>query len=617
MNLGNVKRYQPISVFPGLIAGGVIAAVWEFVWLYRTHWWDSGNTWIDLFRIGAIALIGIAWAAIPILGILLTGLFILNSFQAGAIHSRRQHSELWHALWKRRRIIQAGAVGVFLVITAAMILFFSHRFHDAGMIAWSLFILIGTLMWITVGFILIVETGRRPGRSFLLPGGILLIAVLINLRWLSFVVDLPAVAVAAGWAALSMAGVRMHAGIPFDHRTRIWMIVVPMMIACICFPCLLAWERAGIPMIRSHTTLIKYPVRAILASGLLSALPIPPAPPPTAKSRPTPVSPDRFDHEQWNHENRQDYAYRPRPSTTEIGDPTRWNVILLTIDSLRADHVSCYGYAEETTPHIDQLARAGVLFERHYTQGGDSIFSLNSIMSGVLPWRKRNHADPMFGALVSQAGIATAYVGYDDVLKGGAFRDGFDRMELLEGTREDIWRSTTSEHIVDRMIAVINSMKDHRFFLYSHLLDPHADYVNTIDTHRFASSAHARYDGEIAFTDRHIGRLVEFLRRENLFMRTVIIITADHGEAFGEHGNLWHGRYLYDESVRTPLIMTLPGLSNRRVAIPVGPVNIAPTILDFWGIPIPCGMDGHSLLPLIYSGDVRGLPKVKMVIPNE
>ena len=147
-------------------------------------------------------------------------------------------------------------------------------------------------------------------------------------------------------------------------------------------------------------------------------------------------------------------------------------------------------------------------------------------------------------------------------------------------------------------------------------MDPHADYVVNSETSRFDGSPYREYDGEIAFTDLHLGRLFRYLRDEGLLAKTLIIITADHGEAFGEHGNYWHGRYLYEESVHIPLLIHVPGISGRRISFPIGVVHLAPTILDIQHLPEKAKMDGISLLPLILQNDPLNLGPVEMMILN-
>ena len=125
-------------------------------------------------------------------------------------------------------------------------------------------------------------------------------------------------------------------------------------------------------------------------------------------------------------------------------------------------------------------------------------------------------------------------------------------------------------------------MKDDRFLLYSHWLDPHAGYIRNAETSRFKGSSQQNYDGEIAFADKWFGELIKYLKEVNLLDRTLVMVTADHGEEFRDHGNSWHGKFLYSESIQTPVIINFPHLMNRRVKIPVGSVDMIPTIRVSW-----------------------------------
>lgn len=529
-------------------------------------------------------------------------------------------------------LLIAGAVAVASIV---IIRLFYRRFVDRSMIIWALFIIIGSMVWAGSAAILLMirmkkgRTGAAEKRTlpaavspllihpFVIPGYVIGVAVWINRSWLMHVVNFPVILVLFFWflAAFTVAS-KWQPGLCVKR-----VIMSCSVLGALAFPVLVpVFPHVSTP-VEHYGILVPYLVRVCGVHGVFSkkvkSVFLGGEVRGWAGSFDQPVLPENFDFASWvQRECGLDSRFDDL-KVKVIPEHREWNVLLVTIDSLRADHMSCYGYAYQTTPYIDRMAAGGVLFERCYAQGGDSIYSLNSILSGMLPWNYRDRIDPMLADLLSEHGLATGYVGYDYVLKGGAFREGYEAVEVLPGDRGDVWGRTTSEQIVDRIIALMERFRDRQFFIYSHLLDPHADFVFNSETSRFEGSPHRDYDGEIAFTDLHLGRLFRHLRQIGLIDRTLIVITADHGEAFGEHGRYWHGRYLYDESVRIPLVMSFPDIPGRRVTIPVGPVNIAPTILHFLGIPERATMDGVSLLPLIYQGDPGEIGPVEMYIPNE
>ena len=135
-----------------------------------------------------------------------------------------------------------------------------------------------------------------------------------------------------------------------------------------------------------------------------------------------------------------------------------------------------------------------------------------------------------------------------------------------------------------------------RFLLWTHFMDPHKDYLTHPGFGRFGDDHRGRYDQEVAFTDHHIGRMLERFAKLPAAKRTVIILTADHGEAFGEHGRKFHGRELWEEIIRVPLVVAGPGIAPRRIARPTSHIDLFPTLLALFGEEIPEGVHGKSLL---------------------
>ena len=147
-----------------------------------------------------------------------------------------------------------------------------------------------------------------------------------------------------------------------------------------------------------------------------------------------------------------------------------------------------------------------------------------------------------------------------------------------------------------------------RFFLWVHFLDPHKQYLAHAGYSKFGSTPRDLYDGEIAFTDAHIGRLLRALDTSPLAARTAVILTGDHGEAFGEHGEYFHGSEVWDEIVRVPLLIRIPGGKPGRIARRVSHVDIAPTILELAGLSPDAGARGRSLAPELFGGTLAERP---------
>ena len=302
------------------------------------------------------------------------------------------------------------------------------------------------------------------------------------------------------------------------------------------------------------------------------------------------------------------YFVRPTSDRRALRD---LSVILVTVDTLRADHVSAYGGGRAATPHLDDLARQGALFERCIAQTPLTLPSHATILSGTYPLYHQvrdNGASlvpgrlTLLSELLKEKGYATgAFVGaYVLDSKWGldqgfdTYRDDFDRSRyqrlLLQNERR-------AEEVVARARAWIGSMIDRRFFAWIHLYDPHAPYQPPSPFDRHPDSP---YRGEVEYVDHVVGELFDFLRETGIADRSLLVAASDHGEGLGEHGEDEHGFFVYESTVRVPLIMRAPVVFPvKRVGELVGLVDVAPTILDALGIPAPSEIQGRSLLPLL------------------
>jgi arylsulfatase A-like enzyme/Tfp pilus assembly protein PilF len=295
-----------------------------------------------------------------------------------------------------------------------------------------------------------------------------------------------------------------------------------------------------------------------------------------------------------------------------------YNVILITIDTLRADHLPIYGYSNVKTPNFVALAGESLVFQDAIAEIPLTLPSHTSILTGLLPvaHHVRDNAtftlDPAkttLAEILKSNGYATAAFVSSAVLDsryglGQGFEFYFDNLdesgvEMVPGSGLER-RGQDTEMEVEEWLAANRNRKT---FVWMHLYDPHDPYKPP-EPYATEYRTHP-YDGEIAYTDEVIGKLLSRLRELDQWQKTIVILTADHGESLGEHGEPTHGVFLYDSTIKVPLLIRLPNGPRKSIADLVRHVDIAPTILDLVGIDTPSYMQGKSLLRLI-SGNEGG-----------
>jgi choline-sulfatase len=296
------------------------------------------------------------------------------------------------------------------------------------------------------------------------------------------------------------------------------------------------------------------------------------------------------------------------------------NVVLITIDTARADAMGFLGSKDGVTPNLDRLARQSIVFSRAYAQVPLTTPSHATILTGTYP--QFNHLNdlgtslakniPYLPDILRQRGYRTAAIVGSQVLDPRSaavpgFERGFDTYDADFHSRqpgEDRYHSVErrASVVIDHAMAWLKQRPGGPFFLWVHLYDPHDPYdppppFNT----RYAANP---YHGELAYSDFAIGKLLTRLRAQALFDGTLIAVVADHGEAFGEHGERSHGFFLYDETVHVPLLIKLPRQysAGTRIESRARLVDLAPTILLAVGIKIPGAMQGEPLLRLTKQG---------------
>lgn len=263
-------------------------------------------------------------------------------------------------------------------------------------------------------------------------------------------------------------------------------------------------------------------------------------------------------------------------------------VIVISIDALRSDHLPAYGYPGVSTPAIDRLAADGIVFERAFVHYPLTLPSHVSLLSGLLPSQhgvRDNTGYPIRGDIVwlpqilQNRGYATGGAVSSSLLAASTgMGRGFDRYdggEELQGRRPG---SVT----VDRALEWLGEVENDLFFLLVHLFEPHTPYAPAPPHDR----SHAAYDGEIAAADAAVGRVLDDLSERDLYDRSLIVLTSDHGQGLGEHGERTHGVFLYRESLQVPLVLKLPGQdrAGTRIERPVQQIDLLPTILQFIGL---------------------------------
>ena len=327
----------------------------------------------------------------------------------------------------------------------------------------------------------------------------------------------------------------------------------------------------------------------------------------------------------------------------------RLNLMIIGVDTLRPDHLGCYGYGRDTSPNIDNLAGRSVLFENVVSQAPWTLPSFATMLTSLYPTQhgagdihsqaagsygtQMNTSFPPLAMMLLKQGYSTGAVINAPAL---APELGVDRgFESYSATPR--WDQRTADKTTEDALSWIDENRDGPFFVFVHYFDPHLDYeppapydtlydpgytgrlgrsftredygrIESIlteenDPHARAEWDHIRalYDGEIRFTDEAVGALLDGLEERGLADNTLIVLMSDHGEEFFDHGGFEHGHTLYNELIRVPLIFSLPGRlpEAMRIGTQVRILDIMPTVLEILGIRPWTHLEGSSLVPLM------------------
>ena len=293
--------------------------------------------------------------------------------------------------------------------------------------------------------------------------------------------------------------------------------------------------------------------------------------------------------------------------------PGKLNVLLITIDSLRAD-MPWNGYARDIAPALTAFEKKAVSYTRAYSISSYTAMSLGGLLGGHYPGEMErsgyffsSYPDSvvMFPELLQKAGVRTlaghAHFYFDQ--KAG-FRQGFDDYQIVPGLVAD---NTTDKNITSpQHLEMAKKMLSDKanvgktFFAWFHFLDPHDQYMPHDGIGPYGKSARDKYDAEVTFVDQHVGKLLEFVDQQPWGKDTAVIVSSDHGEAFGEHKMHRHGFEIYEMLVRVPLMIRAPGITPRRIDTPRSAMDLPKTILELTGAPAEPSLQGVSLVPEMY-----------------
>lgn len=332
-------------------------------------------------------------------------------------------------------------------------------------------------------------------------------------------------------------------------------------------------------------------------------------------------------------------------------EPPR-NLVLIVVDTLRADHLGLYGYARNTSPRLDAWAERGVVFEQALATSPWTVPSFASIYTGQLPsrhgaLRQRTRAAQRgvsvgrldvsvrtLAEILAEQGFATAAFINNPFLHGkGGLARGF---ETYDRHPSNNWKLRRAGDVVDAALRWLDEPRERRFLLVVHLFDPHLDYdppepyrrrfapdydgglqypVNDLNRIRSEDVAQSRndrefiaaaYDEEILYTDAQVGRLLDSIAERGRLQDTVVTLVADHGEELFDHGAFEHGHSMYQELLRVPLVMWAPGVGGSRVTQAVSIADVLPTALEALALPAQTGLFGQSLWGALRGGELPG-----------
>jgi hypothetical protein len=307
--------------------------------------------------------------------------------------------------------------------------------------------------------------------------------------------------------------------------------------------------------------------------------------------------------------------FRPRRGLPPIaaqplpGAPSAPIVILVTVDALRSDVIEGRKVSKDAVPNLLKMRERSLRFERVWAPAAYTMASLRSVFAGVYYQQQDGRKmaalrraagqrasvpdDPFLPALLNEGGVSTITLRASRMFaRNGSVCRGF--------AKEKVLRSNYAKDVVNGLLKVLKKEPRKPLFVYAHMMDPHQPYNRGGNT---TGTPFERYLAEVSRVDRQIGKLRRELRELGLDRDTFLIVTADHAEAFGEHGHFFHASSVYEEMIRVPLLVEGPGVKPRMVKRAVSLMDLGPTILSLFGLPTPGRFMGESLVPFMHGQD--------------
>ncbi|MBN2719329.1 MAG: sulfatase-like hydrolase/transferase, partial [Deltaproteobacteria bacterium] len=313
--------------------------------------------------------------------------------------------------------------------------------------------------------------------------------------------------------------------------------------------------------------------------------------------------------------------------------PENPSVLLITVDALRADAVGFMGQKRPVTPNIDAMFKDGVIYTNAYSVSSYTSQSIPAMMTGKYP-SELHRSDKQKMRVGLDETFAAEKICNGEIKCGGlmshflfkpffGWNQGFDYWEFVNGVPKDAVNTSkqyTSPDVAQIAIKWMSQPENTsgRFFMWVHFMDPHGDYLEHEGFKKFGPSRRDRYDHEVLFTDFYVGRVLKKFRELGLDKRTIVILTADHGESFHEHGRWLHGYELYEENIRIPLAITGPGIESKHIERPTSAIHMYATLLDLFGVPVDSKPHSVSLISDWVPGQQLEMPYVFADLrPNE
>ena len=295
---------------------------------------------------------------------------------------------------------------------------------------------------------------------------------------------------------------------------------------------------------------------------------------------------------------------------TPVGPPTDWHVVVLTVDALRFDAYRAH------MPGLQAVAAQAVDFENAYAHGASTYWSVPSLMASTVPSRLDMGRDQtpvaamtLLAEVLQPAGWHTALFANVTIFFVRGLRQGTDVGNYETSDFTVHGAKPGSAHLTDGLLRHVDAFlagkatpKKDRLFLWGHYYDPHDPYFEVPGFPAEDGSDKAKYEAIVRYTDQEITRLIKGLQERGLWEKTLFVLTADHGDEFLDHGHRFHGHSLYEEMVHVPLLLHVPGVAPRRIAAPIGHLDVGPTLLDLLNLPVPKGWLGQSRAATLRTG---------------